>query len=242
MEPARQKEGGKTSENLEEVSRRGAQTSQHHLECGKKNSRKQSPMAQYSVRPLFHEEPNGLTTNYYQNSRSISVWKICVCFCARFKQVLVNFRSKSFFVTTLVQSKQICSFDRRRRNTHILVDRSGTDSFRHLIQGLPNVISDTSCKMSPATPHFLARNPNKNPSSETSRPLTTLSLARPLRGLKYSTLKFMRSICGKSNRKPHRILTKMKCNFSLVLGYLNRAFKDPAHGARFSKALEMFGA
>ena len=62
VEPARQKEGGKTSGNLEEVSRGGAQTNQHHLECGKKNSRKQSPLAQYSVRPLFHEEPNGLTT------------------------------------------------------------------------------------------------------------------------------------------------------------------------------------
>ena len=32
---------------------------QHHLECGKKNSRKQSLLAQYSVCPLFHEEPNG---------------------------------------------------------------------------------------------------------------------------------------------------------------------------------------
>ena len=63
-ESARQKEGGKTSENLEEVSRRGAQTSQHHLEYDKKNSRKQSPLAQYGVRPLFHEEPNGLATNY----------------------------------------------------------------------------------------------------------------------------------------------------------------------------------
>ena len=61
VESARQEDGGKTSENLEKVSRRGAQTSQHHLEYGKKNSRKQSPLAQYSVRPLFHEESNGLT-------------------------------------------------------------------------------------------------------------------------------------------------------------------------------------
>ena len=37
----------------------------------------------------------------------------------KFKQALVNFRFKSFFVITLVQSKQICSFDRRRRNTHV---------------------------------------------------------------------------------------------------------------------------
>ena len=31
------------------------------------------------------------------------------------------------------------------------------------------------------------------------RPLATSSLARPLRGLTYSTLKFTRSTCGKSN-------------------------------------------
>ena len=34
---------------------------------------------------------------------------------------------------------------------------------------------------------FLARNANENPSSETSRPLATSSLARPLRGLTYSS-------------------------------------------------------
>ena len=37
----------------------------------------------------------------------------------KFKQVLVNFRLKSFFVITLVQSKQTWSFDRRRRNAHM---------------------------------------------------------------------------------------------------------------------------
>ena len=84
MESARQKEGGKTSENLEEVSRRGAQTSQHHLECGKKNSRKQSPLAQYSVRPLFHEEPNGLTTTRTcAIKRAIAAANmLCCCCCA----------------------------------------------------------------------------------------------------------------------------------------------------------------
>ena len=42
----------------------------NHLEYGKKNNREQSPLAQYSVRPLFHEETNGLTTNYYVIERS----------------------------------------------------------------------------------------------------------------------------------------------------------------------------
>ena len=36
---------------------------------------------------------------------------------------------------------------------------------------------------SQATPHFLARNANENPSIGTSRPLATSSLARPLRDL-----------------------------------------------------------
>ena len=84
VESARQKEGGKTSENLEEVSRRGAQTSQHHLECGKKNSHKQSPLTQYSVRPLFHEEPNGLTTTRTcAIKRAIAAANmLCCCCCA----------------------------------------------------------------------------------------------------------------------------------------------------------------
>ena len=34
------------------------------------------------------------------------------------KQALVNFRLKYSLVITLVQGKQICSFDRRRRNPH----------------------------------------------------------------------------------------------------------------------------
>ena len=47
---------------------------------------------------------------------------------SRFNQALVNFRLNFFFVITLVQSKQICSFDRRRRNAHTFdyfVDQSG---------------------------------------------------------------------------------------------------------------------
>ena len=75
----------------------------------------------------------------------------------------------------------------------ILVDRSGTDSFRTSKCNLRHQLQ--------VTPHLiLARNANENPSSETSRPLVTSSLARSLRGLTYSTLKFMRSTCGKANR------------------------------------------
>ena len=88
VEPARQKEGGKASENLEEVIRRGAQTSQHHLECCKKNSRKQSPLAQYSVRPLFHEEPNGQTT-----TTTTSRWPN-VCCCYAIKHVHKDFKKQ----------------------------------------------------------------------------------------------------------------------------------------------------
>ena len=38
---------------------------------------------------------------------------------SRFKQALVNFLLKSFLIITLVVSKEICSFDRRRTNTHM---------------------------------------------------------------------------------------------------------------------------
>ena len=41
---------------------------------------------------------------------------------SRFKQALVNFRLKSFFVIALVQSKQICTFDRHRRKVHTFDD------------------------------------------------------------------------------------------------------------------------
>ena len=75
MEPTGLKEGRKTSENLEEVSGRGAQRSQHHLEYGKKNSREQSPLAQHCNRPLFHQERNGLT-NTPANSKNLSAIEI----------------------------------------------------------------------------------------------------------------------------------------------------------------------
>ena len=39
---------------------------------------------------------------------------------SRFKKALVYFCLKSFFVITLVQNKQICSFDGCRRNAHTL--------------------------------------------------------------------------------------------------------------------------
>ena len=57
---------------------------------------------------------------------------------------------------------------------------------------------------------FLARNANQNPSSETSRPIATSSLARPLCGPTYSTLKFMRSTCGKSKRTCTAIVLLIK--------------------------------
>ena len=65
--------------------------------------------------------------------------------------------------------------------------------------------SHSNCKSHHSS--FLVRNANENLSSETSRPLATLSLAWPLQSLKpcrslcspsYSTLKLMRSTCGKS--------------------------------------------
>ena len=116
---------------------------------------------------------------------------------SRFRQALVNFRWKSFFVKTLVQSKQICSFHRRRRNTHYrLFGRSEWNRFFPLFnQRLPNVIRDTSCKSRHSS--FLAQNANEKPSSETSRPLATSSLALPLHGLTYSTLKFMWNSWGR---------------------------------------------
>ena len=88
------------------------------------------------------------------------------------------------------------SIDAGETHTHpiILVDRR--EPILSAIQGVPNAIWDTSCKSRHSS--FLARNANENPSSETSRPLATSSLARPLSGLTYSTLKFMRSTCGKS--------------------------------------------
>ena len=97
---------------------------------------------------------------------------------------------------------------RRFRNAHTFdcFGRSGTDHFRHSIH---KVTCDTSYKSRHSS--FLARNENENPSSETSRPLTTSSLAPSKTNsnkfypeihqkqiLTNSTLKFMRSTYGKS--------------------------------------------
>ena len=102
---------------------------------------------------------------------------------SRFKRALVffwppdivNFRLKSLFVITLVQS---------RRNVHTFdcFGRNGTDTFHHST----SKCHLTSCRSRHSS--FLARNANENPSSETSRPLATKSLARPLCGLTHSTL------------------------------------------------------
>ena len=70
---------------------------------------------------------------------------------------------KSFFVITLVQSKQICSFDRHRRNAHTF-DYFGRSERNRFFHRLPNVISDTSYKSCLSS--FLVRNPNENPSSD----------------------------------------------------------------------------
>ena len=102
---------------------------------------------------------------------------------SRFKRALVfvwppdivNFRIKSLFAITLVQS---------RRNVHTFdcFGRYGTDTFHHST----SKCHVASCRSRHSS--FLARNANENPSSETSRPLATSSLAtsslaRPLRDL-----------------------------------------------------------
>ena len=108
---------------------------------------------------------------------------------SKFKQALVNFRLKSFlFVITLPQSKQIWSLIvTGEMHTHliILVDQIGAGSFRHSIQGIPNVTRlkhhYSSCKSCHSS--ILAQNSNENPASETSQPLETLLLTQPLCGL-----------------------------------------------------------
>ena len=88
----------------------------------------------------------------------------------------------------------------------ILVEK-GIDAFHNLNQGLAKIVWDTRCESRHSS--YLAQNPNGNPSRETSRPLVTSSLARPLRPLKprrsipslsHSSLKLMRSTSDKSNQ------------------------------------------
>ena len=106
---------------------------------------------------------------------------------SRFKQALVffwppdivNFRLKSLLVIILVQVSKFNLPFRRRRNAHTYncFGRDETDNFRHLT----SKCHLTSCRSRHTS--FLARNANENPSSATSRPLATSSLARPLRDL-----------------------------------------------------------
>ena len=105
-------------------------------------------------------------------------------FDSRLKQVfvffrppeVVNFRLKSLLETTFAHSKQICSFDDGDTHTRSIdLGGSGIRTFRHWIQGLANETWNPKCE-SRHSP-FLARNANENPSSETSRPLATSSLA-----------------------------------------------------------------
>ena len=92
---------------------------------------------------------------------------------------LVNFRLRSFFVITLVQSKQICSFGRCRRNAYTL-DYLGRSEWNRFF---PPFIKDrdTSCHSHHSS--CFARNANENPSRETSRSLASSLLAWPLRRL-----------------------------------------------------------
>ena len=106
---------------------------------------------------------------------------------SRFKQALVffwppdivNFRLKSLLVIILVQVNKFNLPFRRRRNAHTYdcFGQDETDNFRHLT----SKCHLTSCRSRHTS--FLARNANENPSSATSRPLATSSLARPLRDL-----------------------------------------------------------
>ena len=95
-------------------------------------------------------------------------------------------------------NKFALSIDAGGTYTHsiILFDRSGTDSFRHSIQGLPNVILATSCK-SRHSSFFGAKRkwkPFKRDKSTSS------------------TLKFIRSTCGKSTPRAEisTLLTGLK--------------------------------
>ena len=82
---------------------------------------------------------------------------------------VVNFRLKSLLETTFAQSKQICSFDDGDTHTCSIAGVESTHSAIENETGKPKCES----RHSP----FLARNANGNPSSETSRPLATSSLA-----------------------------------------------------------------
>ena len=84
---------------------------------------------------------------------------------------VLNFRQKSLLETTFSQSKQICSFDDGDKHTRS-IDLVGVESTHSAIE---NETGNPKCE-SRHSP-FLARNANGNPSSETSRPLATSSLA-----------------------------------------------------------------
>ena len=145
-------------------------------------TRVSSLSAQFRHRMLVRSEPSPLDISFPAIN-------------SRFKQALVffwppdivSFLLKSFFVITLVQSKQICSLDAGETHTRSIV-LVGVDPIPSAIQFKDSQISSETPDRSHATPHFLARNANENPLSETSRPLATSSLAQPLRGLKPSLL------------------------------------------------------
>ena len=144
-------------------------------------------------------------------------------FNSRFKQALVNFRVKSFFVTTLVQSKQICSFDQHRRNVYKF------DYFGRLEwnQFFPPFNSRTSkCnrrRQLQVTPLLIFW--HKTQMKTWKQDKSTSRLRHSLGRLTFSTLKFMRSTCGKSNWvATNRILAKSlvaTCSLSVWSVYFN---------------------
>ena len=94
---------------------------------------------------------------------------------------VVNFRLKSLLVTTFAQSKQICSFDDGDTHTRSidLVGVCGVESTHSVIEVEDSQMKPETPDASHATPHFWRemQMTNENPSSETSRPLATSSLA-----------------------------------------------------------------
>ena len=88
---------------------------------------------------------------------------------------VVNFSLKSLLETTFAQSKQIWSFDDGDTHTRS-IDLVGVESTHSAIEVEDLQMKPETPNASHATPHFLARNANAKPSSQTSRPLATSSL------------------------------------------------------------------
>ena len=89
---------------------------------------------------------------------------------------VVNFHLKSLSETTFAQSKQTCTFD--DGDTHTCsTDLVGVESAHSAIERKDSQRKPETPNASHATPHFWREMQMENPSSETSQPLPTLSLA-----------------------------------------------------------------